>query len=238
MTPLPKFAVFSKNEGSLGFYQRREVPKVGDVFEGKQVSSIYKIYDGWYWDKLTVPWYDEREYITNVKVVDVIKPLATKNWFYECYNLVKADLSKLDTSSVMYMDDMFYDCYKLVDINLSNFNTSTVRSMNGMFSGCNSLANLDLSSFNTSNVEDMGEMFYRCYNIKQVRLGDSFVWKGANAYLPQQSPDRIPGADGKWYAESDGIGYTSSNIPSNKADTYYASKDLLPNKSLTGSLFF
>lgn len=46
--------------------------------------------------------------------------------------------------------------------------------------------------------------------------------------LPTPSAYYITGADGKWYAASDGARYAPSEIPSNKADTYYASILLSP----------
>ena len=42
----------------------------------------------------------------------------------------------------------------------------------------------------------------------------------------------VSGADGKWYALSDGIGYSSSDVPDNKADTYYTTKALLEQAKL------
>ena len=36
----------------------------------------------------------------------------------------------------------------------------------------------------------------------------------------------MTGFDGKWYAKSTGIGYAPADVPSYKAETYYATKAL------------
>ena len=44
----------------------------------------------------------------------------------------------------------------------------------------------------------------------------------------------MAGADGKWY-DTDGNGYAPADVPSNKAMTYYASKDLVPGITISGN---
>ena len=60
-----------------------------------------------------------------------------------------------------------------------------------------------------------------------MTFGENWKWVGTNGYLPTPSSAYITGADGKWY-DTDGNGYAPADIPSNKAMTYYASKNLLP----------
>lgn len=38
---------------------------------------------------------------------------------------------------------------------------------------------------------------------------------------------KVTGADGNWYALSDGNAYSLSSVPDNKADTYYTTKAFL-----------
>lgn len=52
-------------------------------------------------------------------------------------------------------------------------------------------------------------MFSVCSNLSILTLGNTFTFVGSGYYLPT----------GTWYA-SDGIAYTSTTIPNNKADTY------------------
>lgn len=249
------FAVYSADDGSLNFYKRSSVPKAGEQFEGKTATKVYTgVETDIYTNIRYAPWYTERREVTDVFVADQIKPISTAYWFYGCANLTSANLSKLDASDVVNMQNMFFYCSSLLSLDVSNFNTSNVANMHqmftwcssltnldvshfdtgnvtdmtSMFNGCSSLTSLDLSSFNTSKVANMSSMFNGCSKLQQVKLGNKFAWKGTNGYLPTPSSRYIPGADGKWYAMSDGTGYAPENIPSNKADTYVASPDLLP----------
>ena len=42
--------------------------------------------------------------------------------FYKCKNLIKANLSNLNTSNVKSMEKMFQDCSNLKEVDLSNLN--------------------------------------------------------------------------------------------------------------------
>ena len=76
--------------------------------------------------------------------------------FYECNNLTRIDLSKLNTQNVINMSHMFYGCNSLIVIDLSYLNTQNVTDMNSMFYECNSLKEITkLVSLNTQNVTDM-----------------------------------------------------------------------------------
>lgn len=148
--------------------------------------------------------------------------------FSSCTNLSAIDLSNFNTQSVEEINKMFANCSNLTSLDLSNFVTSKVTTMASIFSGCESLATLDLSSFNTASVVEADSIFTRCYKLAKVRLGEGFAWKDSwHAYLPTPTASAIPGADGNWY-NSKGVAFTPANIPSNVADTYYASKDMLP----------
>ena len=215
------FAVFSADDGSLNFYKRADMPKAGERFEGKTVTEVYTGFEANIYTTYTkVPWYSKRISITNSTVVDVIKPVGTTNWFFDCTSLTSLNLSNLDTSNVRNMSNMFYLCTSLTSLNLSNLDTSNVRDMNGMFNGCTSLTSLDLSSFKTSFVTNMEYMFSGSYKLQQVKLGDKFAWKSANGYLPSQNATHIPGADGYRYNVATGEPYKPEEIPSNKAATY------------------
>lgn len=241
------FAVFSADDNSLNFYKRVDVPKVGERLDGKTVTEVYTgIENGIYTDY--APWYlSTAEVVTNIRFVDKIKPQNTAYWFNGLLALSTIDFSNLDTSRVESMEGMFYDCYSLTEIDvsmfdtssvtnmmmmfnnsviksldLSNFETSSVTKMSAMFMGCYELVTLDISGFTILENADTNEMFTECNKLQKVKLGDKFVWRDSPSYLPAPSRSTIPNADGKWYALSDGKGYAPENIPSNKADTYYA----------------
>lgn len=225
------FAVFSADDNSLNFYKRVDVPKVGERFEGKTATEVYVgIEDGdvtplvsVYAPDIAGAKWPCASYVTEVNVIDPITAPRGLNGYFADFNTAHTmNLAKLDTSNVTNMKDMFSSCSSLTSLDLSCFNTSSVTDMMSMFRNCSELTTLNLYGFDTSSVKGAYLMFYRCYNLKQVTLGDKFTWVGLDGRLPTQNASNIPNADGKWYAASDGKGYAPSEIPSNKADTYYA----------------
>ena len=156
------FAIYSDTDYSLNFYNRTSVPAVGDTFEGKVVTALYKdIETSTYAYSEKVPWYKYRYDIESASVVDKgITPISTAFWFSHCEYLTSADVSKLDTSRTTLMAEMFEDCAKLTSLDVSNFNTSNVTNMAGMFAGCSRLVSIEgLLNWDTSNVTNMREMF-------------------------------------------------------------------------------
>lgn len=107
------------------------------------------------------------------------------------------------------MSGLFEGCSKLTELDLSSFNTGKASDMYEMFYSCKNLKTLNLSSFNTEKVTRMNDMFGSCSKLTNLSLGDKFAFVGSNYNLPY----------GAWYS-SDGTTYTSTTIPSNKADTY------------------
>lgn len=120
---------------------------------------------------------------------------------------------------------------KVKHLNLSKWKSTNAKTYEGMFAACASLESLDISGLSRLESVENLKMFYNCPKLSRVTLGDGFSWRGANNYLPIQSSDTIPGADGKWYAISDKKGYAPTDIPSNKADTYVASPDMLSKET-------
>ena len=100
----------------------------------------------------------------------------------------------------------------------------------GMFEGCSSLESLDLSSFDTSSVLELRRTFVGCSSLREVSLGAGFVFKDPDGALPTPDPASIPGADGRWYAAS-GSSYAPADVPSGKADTYYAVRSEVPGSA-------
>ena len=225
------FAVFSADDGSLNFYKRVDVPKVGERFEGKTATEVYVgIEDGVitplvsvYAPDIAATRWPCASYVTEVNVIDpIIAPRSLEAYFSGFNTAHTMNLAKLDTSNVTNMKSMFSRCSSLTSLDLSCFNTSSVTDMMSMFRLCSELTTLNLYGFDTSSVKGAYLMFSYCDNLKQVTVGDKFTWVGLDGRLPTQNASNIPNADGKWYAASDGKGYAPSEIPSNKADTYYA----------------
>ena len=171
----------------------------------------------------------------NLSSFDTINVTNMRSMFTQCYNLTTLDLSSFNTGSVTDMSSMFYDCNTLTSLDVPSFDTHSVTNMSDMFRFCGSLTTLDLSSFDTSKVKNMSSMFGNCKALQEVALGVDWKWVGTNGYLPTPSSSYIAGADRKWHAESDGAAYAPADIPDGKADTYVASKELLPGP-LTGTV--
>ena len=151
--------------------------------------------------------------------------------FYSCISLKNIDLSKWNTNRVTTFHGLFAYCESIEIIDLSNWNTAALADMSAMFKYCTELKTIDLSNASTENLMTMSDAFYDCRKLQQIKIGNRFKWLDATGYLPTPSSFDIPGADGKWYALSDKKGYAPADIPSNKADTYVASPDMLPKEA-------
>ena len=190
--------------------------------------------------KSTVNWFAQAPFTTSalencsLSKINCTSLASSAGMFRDCRFLTSLDLSGWDTSSVTDMNTMFYGCSSLTSLDLSGWDTSSVTDMNTMFYGCSSLTSLDLSNWNTSNVTNMSSMFYGCTKLQEVTFGANWKWVETNGYLPTPDSTYISGADGKWY-DTDGNGYAPADIPSNKAMTYYASKDLVPGITISGN---
>ena len=172
--------------------------------------------------------------------------------FGRCSSLTSIDLSGLDTSNVTSMGSMFDSCSSLTLLNLSGLDMSNVKIMQSMFEGCSGLTSLDLSGLDMSNVTNMKSMFLGCDNLvsldfSDVELNDNTWIYAPSAFgrcynlakvsfsakssaiadeLPSPDPIYIFGADGDWYNTA---GEAFYRVPSGVADTYYASKSLIPD---------
>ena len=154
---------------------------------------------------------------------------SMESMFSECSALTTLDLRSFDTSAVTDMSFMFWACSALKTLDLSSLDTRAVTKMRYMFAECSALTTLDLSSFDTSAVTSMGSMFSGMNLLEEIMLGDTFSFTGNGittsskiAVLPTPSTEYIPGADGNWYSSA-GTAYAPADVPSNVADTYYAS---------------
>ena len=101
------------------------------------------------------------------------------NMFRQLTNIIKANLSKFDSSEVTNMYCMFISCTNLISIDLSNLKTSSVINMRSMFHSCSSLISLDLTSFDTSSVAYTYHMFMDCSSLVFINLY-SFTEKKLN----------------------------------------------------------
>lgn len=252
------FAVYSADDGSLSFYKRAEVPKQGTMYLGKRATAVYTGLEnmtsapGWMLNY-------SKDIKTAIVYDDGISPTDTVFWFAQLRNMKTADVSKLDMSKCKTISCMFTNCTSLTSLDLSTWNTRSLTDMNQAFQNCTSLtklnvsgwdvskvtnmtlafaedralSSLDLSTWDNSAVTSMKDVFSMMDSLNEVSLGSKFKFVGTSPFLPDQT-GHVAGADGKWY-DTDGNGYAPADIPSNKAMTYYASKDLVPRITISGN---
>ena len=149
-------------------------------------------------------------------------------------------LDKWDTGKVQYLDACFDGMHMTEITGISGWDTSSCKSFSSVFFNCTELRRLDISNWSNksavSGPEGWGHVpfghtggGYR--NLEYVKIGAK--WDHVGDLLKNTSTVmKVTGADGNWYALSDGIGYSSSNVPDNKADTYYTTKALLEQSKL------
>lgn len=252
------FAVYSADDGSLNFYKRAEVPKQGTMYLGKRATAVYTGLE----NMTSIPGW-MLNYSKDIKTAIVydegISPIDTGFWFAELRNMKTADVSKLDMSKCKTIGCMFTNCTSLTSLDLSTWDTRSLTDMNQAFQNCTSLtklnvsgwdvskvtnmtlafaedralSSLDLSTWDNSAVTSMKDVFSMMDSLNEVSLGSKFKFVGTSPFLPDQT-GHVAGADGKWY-DTDGNGYAPEDIPSNKAMTYYASKDLVPGITISGN---
>ena len=189
---------------------------------------------------------------SSIKTFGDLSRWNTSNMIYmqemfECCSSLTSlgDLSGWDTSKAKTIRLMFDGCTSLTSLEgIGKWNTSNVEDSNGyahmagVFEDCSNITKLDLSNWSNAKTSPSTNsqmavlpLFGGMTRLQQVTVGDKWEWKKSSIeswLLPTPSAAYITGADGKWYAKSTGIGYAPDQIPSFKADTYYASKDLLP----------
>lgn len=112
--------------------------------------------------------------IKNVVVEEGMKPKSITRWFWEFENIEAIDLTNLDTSELMYMQETFASCKNLSSINVSNFNTEKVIQYAACFFDIDKLETLDLSSFYINEdvdiIETSGFFIYDLPALKTLKL--------------------------------------------------------------------
>lgn len=179
------------------------------------------------------------------------KPADMTQMFYMCKSVPSLDLSGFDGSKNITLNSTFHACFALDDIKFGDkWTTAAVENFNCAFFGTD-FRKLDVSGWSTSRgymfrgtFGDMGNLeeidmsgwtnagaenepgilptFSSDTKLRTVTVGTGWDWSKSNAKLPAISDKNVAGADGKWYAASDGTGYAPADTPSGKADTYYS----------------
>jgi surface protein len=178
------YAVFSETDGSLRFYNRKQVPQVGDTWNDGSGNKrkVSKIYDQIILDKFSEPeWKNDSTIIRSVTFVDSgISPADMSYWFCNLTNLKTVDLRKLDTSNLESFYGLFAQCKNLTTVDLSGLNTKKVQTYFGMFAGCENLAHIYVGkNWYVANPKSQGEMFWDC---KKLPNWNSAYTDGTKAY--------------------------------------------------------
>ena len=91
--------------------------------------------------------------------------------FERCTDLIKVDLTNLNSPSITSMIYTFTDCSNLETADLTSFNSSRVEKMEFLFGGCTHLVNLKgFENLNTSSLKKTAGMFIGCHNLQKVNL--------------------------------------------------------------------
>ena len=183
------FAVYSADDGSLNFYKRMDIPEASDTLEGKTVTKVYTgfeehtyekvgytqdVSDNERWSvmKTNVPWFDIRDKVTTVKVIDSgVAPKSIKYWFYRFSNLKNADLSNLEVSRIASIYYLFVLSANLISIKMPGL-TGTCTDYKDSFSSCPELTSLEMSTCDFSNCND----FYHMFNDSKKLKFDCSDW--------------------------------------------------------------
>ena len=150
-------------------------------------------------------------------------------------------LEKWDTGNVQSMEACFDGMFKLTEVpGISGWDTESCISFSSVFYNCTRLQRLDISHWSNRSCKPgpqswgyvpFGHSGGGYHDLEYVKIGAGWDHVGdllRNTY----SLMRVTGADGNWYALSDGNAYSSATVPDNKADTYYTTKALLEGFSL------
>ena len=180
------FAVYSSDDQSLDFYKRLDVPEVGDTFEGKTVTAVYTGFEtasyhllGYdpttnNWDSCdtTTPWFDVRNSVTRINVVDQgIKPYNLAFFFRRFENLESADLVNFDLSETVSINSMFILCKSLKNAKVPGISRRCTE-FKDAFACCPSLTDLEFGNSDFSG----GNSFYHMFNGDSSLLYDCTDW--------------------------------------------------------------
>ena len=225
-----------ETEAYTGTWPKDDCPWFDIAGEVKSVNVVDTIRP-----KSMAWWFNQFTACTSFELgnIDTGECVSFERLFSSCGSVVTADLrglGKWNTSNVQRMDACFDGMYRLTEIpGISGWNTESCVSFSSVFFNCTSLQRVDISHWsNRSCMPGLQSWGYvpfghtggGYHDLEYVKIGAGWDHVGdllRNTY----SLMKVTGADGNWYALSDGNGYSSSSVPDNKADTYYTTKALL-----------
>lgn len=148
---------------------------------------------------------------------DTSKVSDFTNMFYSCCSLTSLDLSSWDLSSALKIESMFQYCDHLTSIgDTSGWRAPMIAVARGAFHS-SAIRELDLSGLDLTTA-DQGIMLSSMRYLERITLPSSFWFSEGRLLDP--SPAYIPGADGKWYIDGEGSGYTGEEMEAYTFERY------------------
>ena len=186
-----QFAVYSDDDKSLKFYNRIDVPSVGDTFNGENVTAVYTGLGDYSYGTSeghngtpTTPWASYRKQIRYVDIVDRIKPSGISFWFQQCEAITDfRHLDNIDTSDLTRMDHVFFDCASLESIDCSSWNVSNVICFDQVFGTCHKLKTVNISGWDTSKAGTFYYMFYFDASLETVSGFDGLNLSSCHSFM-------------------------------------------------------
>ena len=108
----------------------------------------------------------------DISNLDLSEVIDMNNMFDGCKSIKFINFSSINSQKLSNLDSIFYNCNSLQSIDLTNLITSSMSCLDSMFNECNSLSSINLSSFDTSTVSSMAKMFYGCESLISINLSN------------------------------------------------------------------
>ena len=104
--------------------------------------------------------------INNLDKVNATDVTDMRGMFMEC-GLGSVELTSIDISKVVSMQDMFKNCENLTTVSIENTSATTIalESASSMFESCSKLRNVKLSGFNVPSLKTTANMFKGCTEV-------------------------------------------------------------------------
>lgn len=197
-----------ESDNTFDFYYPAWIAVYGDdeLVMGRGTGYPYASYDGkplneeYIWLDVerrelgTRPFWDVKEQITSVKVIDRIRPLNPQMWFLHFSACISYDVTKLDMSACTSLQMFFGGNHAAEEIDVTGWDTSNVTTMSACFSSWgvnpdgtdfifkdNKLKRIKgLETWDTSKCELFGDAFSRNWNLEDI--GDIGGWDMSSAW--------------------------------------------------------
>ena len=96
--------------------------------------------------------------------------------FERCIDLVKVNLTNINSPSITSMIYTFTDCVNLQVVDMTSFPSAHIKKMDFLFSGCVNLTNIKgFETLDTSSLVKTAGMFLDCQNLISANLSSFYL---------------------------------------------------------------